>query len=82
MTNPLEHQAENIRVRVRCGDCRTTFHERLQRVVHGDRVRCPTCGTELRFHGIGSMHDYETIQDYVHHVEERTARPHFTRSDD
>ncbi len=82
MTNPLEHQTENIRVRVRCGDCRTTFHERLHRVVHGDRVRCPTCGTELRFHGIGSMHDYETIQDYVHHVEERTAHPHFVRSDD
>lgn len=77
MTNPLEHDIENMKIRVRCGDCRTTFHERLSRIVHGDRVVCPTCHEELRFTGIGHMHDHETIQDFIHHVEERTAHPHF-----
>jgi hydrogenase maturation factor HypF (carbamoyltransferase family) len=80
MTNPLEHDVENMKVRVRCGDCRTTFHERLGRVIHGDRVVCPTCHEELRFHGIGHMHDHETIADFIHHVEERTAHPHFSLS--
>jgi len=77
MTNPLEHDVENLRVRIRCPECRTNFHERLHRVVHGDDVRCPTCHEEMRFHGIGHMHDHDTIADYIHHVEEQTCRPHF-----
>jgi len=77
MTNPLEHDVENLRVRIRCPECRTNFHERLHRVVHGDDVRCPTCHEEMRFHGIGHMHDHDTIADYIHHVEEHTCRPHF-----
>jgi len=77
MTNPLEHDVENIRVRIRCPECRTNFHERLNRVIHGDDVRCPTCHEEMRFHGIGHMHDHDTIADYIHHVEEHTCRPHF-----
>ena len=77
MTNPLEHDVENVRVRIRCPECRTNFHERLHRVVHGDDVRCPTCHEEMRFHGIGHMHDHDTIADYIHHVEEHTCRPHF-----
>lgn len=81
MTNPLQREAENLKVRVRCPDCRITFHERLNRVVHGDRVRCPTCGNELRYNGVGHMRDGETIADYVHHVEEHTAHPHYTRTE-
>ena len=77
MTNPLDHDVENLRVRIRCPECRTNFHERLHRVVHGDDVRCPTCHEEMRFHGIGHMHDHDTIADYIHHVEEHTCRPHF-----
>ena len=77
MTNPLEHDVENLRVRIRCPECRTNFHERLHRVVHGDDVRCPTCHEEMRFHGICHMHDHDTIADYIHHVEEHTCRPHF-----
>jgi len=77
MTNPLEHDVENVRVRIRCPECRTNFHERLHRVVHGDGVRCPTCHEDMRFPGIGHMHDHDTIADYVHHVEEHTCRPHF-----
>lgn len=77
MTNPHEREIENVRIRIRCPDCRTTFHERLSRVVHGDRVRCPTCHEGLRFTGIGHMRDHETVADFIHHVEERTAHPHF-----
>ena len=35
MTNPLEHEIGNLKVRVRCPECRTTFDERLNRVIHG-----------------------------------------------
>jgi hydrogenase maturation factor HypF (carbamoyltransferase family) len=80
MTNPLEHEVENARVRVRCPECRITFHERLNRVIHGDGERCPTCHDELRFHGIGHIHDHVSIADYIHHVEEHTCHPHFSLS--
>ena len=43
MTNPHEREVENMKARVRCPECRTTFHERVQRIIHGDRVVCPTC---------------------------------------
>jgi hydrogenase maturation factor HypF (carbamoyltransferase family) len=79
MTNPLEREVENARVRVRCPECRTTFHERLNRVIHGDRVSCPTCHEEMHFHGIGHIHD-DSIEAYIHHVEEHTNRPHFSLS--
>jgi len=77
MTNPLEREVANLRVRIRCPECRTNFHERLNRVIHGDDVRCPTCHETMSFSGIGHMHDHDTIADYVHHVEEHTCRPHF-----
>ncbi len=77
MTNPHEQEVENMQVRVRCPDCRITFHERLHRVVHGDAVTCPACREHLHFTGIGHIHDHDTVADYIHHVEERTAHPHF-----
>ena len=79
MHNPHEHEVENLKVRVRCPECRTTFHERLNRVIHGDRVNCPTCHNEMHFHGIGHIHEHETVADFIHHVEERTSHPHFSR---
>ena len=77
MANPHAHDIENRKVRVRCPDCRTTFHERLNRVIHGDRVVCPSCRNEMRFHGIGQIHEHDSIDDYIHHVEEHTSHPHF-----
>ncbi len=76
--HPQEHEIENLKVRVRCPECRMTFHERLNRVVHGDNVRCPTCHNEMRFRHIGHIHDHDTIAAYIHHVEEHTCRPHFS----
>ena len=73
MNNPHEHEVENIRVRVRCPECRTTFHERLQRVVHGDRVSCPACHEEMYFHGIGHIGEHDSVAAYIHHVEEHTS---------
>ena len=82
MTNLHTHEVENRKVRVRCGDCRTIFHERLGRIMHGDRVRCPTCHEEMRFHGIGHIHEHESVEAFIHHVEQRTAHPHFSLSRD
>ena len=81
MHNPQEHEAENARVRVRCPDCRTSFHERLHRVVHGDRVTCPSCHNEMRFHGVGHIHEHDNLAAYIRHVEQRTCHPHFSLSD-
>jgi Zn finger protein HypA/HybF involved in hydrogenase expression len=72
-----EHEVANVKVRVRCGECRTTFHERLNRVIRGDRVTCPTCRNEMHFRGISHIHQHEDIAAYIRHVEERTHRPHF-----
>lgn len=77
MTNPNAHEVENRKVRVRCSDCRITFHERLGRILHGSRIHCPTCREELRFSGIGHLHEHESVEAFIHHVEERTAHPHF-----
>jgi hydrogenase maturation factor HypF (carbamoyltransferase family) len=81
MNNPHEYEVENTKVRVRCPECRTTFRERLHRVVHGDSVVCPTCQNEMRFHGIGHIHEHDSVADYIHHVEERTSHPHFSLGD-
>jgi Zn finger protein HypA/HybF involved in hydrogenase expression len=81
MSDPHQHELENARVRVRCPDCRRTFHERLQRVVHGDRVVCPSCHNDMYFHGIGQIHAHDSVDAYIHHVEERTCHPHFSHSD-
>lgn len=81
MVNPHEHEIANAKVRVRCGECRTTFHERLNRVIHGDRVVCPTCHNEMRFRGIGHIHEHQDMAAYIRHVEERTSHPHFSRRD-
>ncbi len=82
VTNPYAHEIEHHKVRVRCGECRTTFHERLNRVIHGDRVVCPSCHNEMHFHGIGHIHDHDTVAAYIHHVEERTCHPHFSAARD
>jgi hydrogenase maturation factor HypF (carbamoyltransferase family) len=82
MMNPHTHEIENRKVKVRCGDCRTTFHERLNRIIHGDRVTCPTCRNEMHFHGIGQIHEHESVEAFIHHVEERTCHPHFSLSRD
>lgn len=81
MSHPQAHEVENHKVRVRCPECRRTFHERLHRVVHGDRVVCPTCYNELRFHGIGHIHEHDSVASYIAHVEERTSHPHFKLRD-
>ncbi len=78
MKNPHEQEVENLRVRVRCPDCRTHFHERVHRVAAGERVVCPSCRNEMRFHGIGHIHEHESVEAYIHHVEEHTSRPHFS----
>jgi len=80
MINPRAHEIEGRKVRVRCGECRTTFHERLNRIEHGDRVRCPTCHNEMRFHNIGHIHEHESVEAFIRHVEQRTAHPHFSLS--
>lgn len=78
MLNPHEKELENTQVRVRCPECRRTFHERLNRVIHGDRVTCRACGEEMHFHGIGHIHEHDSVADYIHHVEEHTCHPHFS----
>ena len=80
MTDLHAYDLESAKVRVRCPECRTTFHERLNRVIHGDRVSCPTCHEDMHFHGIGHIHDHDSIEAYIHHVEEHTNRPHFSLS--
>ncbi len=50
-------------------------------MVHGDRVVCPTCFNELRFHGIGHIHEHDSVASYIAHVEERTSHPHFRLRD-
>jgi len=77
MNNLHEREVENAKVRVRCPECRTSFHERLQRVIHGDRVACPTCHEEMYFHGIDHVREYDSLADYIHYVENHTWRPHF-----
>jgi hypothetical protein len=81
MHNPNEHEVENAKVRVRCPDCRITFHERLKRVVTGNSVTCPSCHNAMRFHGIGHIHEHDSVAAYIHHVEEHTSHPHFSVSD-
>jgi hydrogenase maturation factor HypF (carbamoyltransferase family) len=77
MGNLHEHEVANAKVRVRCGECRTTFHERLSRIIRAERVHCPTCRNEMRFRGIDHIHQHEDIAAYIRHVEARTNRPHF-----
>ncbi len=67
----------NLKVRVRCPECRTHFHERVHRIAHGDRVCCPSCHGELRFHHVPHWHPGDDVTHYIHRVEERTAHPHF-----
>jgi hydrogenase maturation factor HypF (carbamoyltransferase family) len=78
MTNPHAYELESAKVRVRCPDCRTTFHERLNRIIHGDRVRCPSCHEDMQFHSIGQIGEHQSVADYIHHVEEHTCHPHFS----
>jgi transposase-like protein len=80
MTNPRVHEIDNHRVRVRCPECRTTFHERLHRVMHS-RLVCPHCRNEMRFRGIGHIHEHDTVENYIRHVEQLTSHPHFLLRD-
>jgi hydrogenase maturation factor HypF (carbamoyltransferase family) len=73
--------AENLKVRVRCPECRTTFRERAQRVVHSDRIVCPRCHHEMRFHGIDHHRPNEDIAHFIRHVEARTCHPRLMRSE-
>lgn len=72
MTDPVEL----LKVRVRCPECHSIFHERAKRVIRGDRVVCPCCHEEMRFHGIGHHHAHESVAHFIHHVEERTCHPY------
>jgi len=80
MRNPHEREVENMQVRVRCQECRTHFHERVHRVVSGERVVCPSCHDDMRFHGIGHIEEHESVEAFIHRVEERTNHPHFSLS--
>jgi Zn-finger nucleic acid-binding protein len=71
--------AENLKVRVRCPECRTTFRERAHRVVHSDRIVCPRCDYVWRFRGVDHHHADEDVSSFIHHVEERTCHPHYVR---
>jgi hydrogenase maturation factor HypF (carbamoyltransferase family) len=75
--NVMHDPVANMKVRVRCSECRTTFRERVQRVVHGERVVCPCCKNEMHFHGIDHHHTHEDAEHFIRHVEARTCRPHF-----
>jgi hydrogenase maturation factor HypF (carbamoyltransferase family) len=79
MINSQQREVENARVRVRCPECRSHFHERVQRIAFGERVVCPSCRCEMRFYGVGHMHEHESVAAYLHHVEERTNHPHYSR---
>ena len=81
MRNPYEQEVENRRVRGCCPKCHTPFHERVHRVVSFERVVCLSCRNERRIHGIGHIHEHESVQAYIHHVEERTSRPHLSLRD-
>jgi hydrogenase maturation factor HypF (carbamoyltransferase family) len=77
MIHPHHREVENTMVRVRCPECRRQFHERVQRLAAAERVRCPSCHHEMRFHDIGHIQANESVETYIHHVEERTCHPHF-----
>ena len=81
MNNPHEKEVENMEVRVRCPECRMHFHARVHRVLHRDGITCPSCGNDMQFHGIGHIHEHDTVADYIHHIEQHTARPHFSPLD-
>jgi len=70
----MHDPVENLKVRVRCPECRDIFHERVHRVVHGDRVTCPCCHHEMHFHGIDHHHMHEDVAHFIRHVEARTCR--------
>ena len=78
MHNPHEHEVENHKVRVRCPECRITFHERLSRVIRGEPVACPTCHNAMRFHGLHRIHEHDSVASYIAYVEARTTHPHFS----
>ena len=80
MDNPsalTPHEVLNHKVKVRCPECRVTFHERISRVIHGGTVACPICHNEMRFHGLHPMHANDSLEHYIHYIEEHTAHPHF-----
>ncbi|MGE0061684.1 MAG: hypothetical protein AB7T86_06365 [Xanthobacteraceae bacterium] len=70
----------DLKVNVRCPECRRTFRERIRRIAHSDPIRCCSCGLEMRFRDVGHKHEKEDIVHYIRHVEERTRHPHFRRA--
>lgn len=64
---------DDMKVRVRCPECRFVFRERVRRIVHGDRVVCPRCQETMHFSGIDHHHANEDIARFIHRVEERTC---------
>jgi hydrogenase maturation factor HypF (carbamoyltransferase family) len=81
MLNPNEKQVEHMAARVRCRECRSHFHARLQRIVHGDTIDCPICDNDMEFHGLRHIRENETIADYIRYIEEHTLHLHFMASD-
>ncbi len=75
----MHDPVENMKVRVRCPECDSIFHERAHRIVHGDRVSCPRCRHTMHFRGIDHHHQHEDAAHFIRHIEERTCRPHFGR---
>ncbi len=73
----MHDPVENMKVRVRCPECRSIFRERVHRIVHGYLIFCPSCRHEMRFRGISHHHLHEDVAHFIRHVEERTCRPHF-----
>lgn len=71
----MHDPVDDIKVSVRCPDCRITFRERVKRIVHGDRIVCPGCHEEMSFSGIDHHHAGEDVTRFIHRVEQRTRHP-------
>ena len=67
---------DDLRVRVRCPECRITYRVRVQRLLFAAPIKCPVCHTETSFfvarHGAA-----EDARHYIRYVEGRTRHPHF-----
>jgi hypothetical protein len=79
-TKTMRDSVGDLKVNVRCPECRRTFRERIRRIAHSDPIRCCSCGLEMRFRDVGHKHEKEDIVHYIRHVEERTRHPHFRRA--
>ncbi len=78
----MHDAVENLKAKVRCPECRTHFRERIHRIILGERVSCPFCRNDLRFHCIDHIRPGEDAAAYVRRVERETDHPHFVRESD